>query len=182
MSYLTMIMCRLIRTLKRGVLQFVIIKPIFAVIDIIMIATGEYYLLPYQFFEMFVYNISYTWALYCMYLFYLATNKIIKKFRPVMKFASVKMIVFATYYQSLFVKASSMSPENAIMWNDLLLCIEMVVFSLILMVAFPTSEFQGGLPDSRLMENVKDVLKIRDVVQDVYHNFMPVYQVVATEQ
>lgn len=168
---------RLIRTLKRGVLQFVIIKPIFAVIDIVMIATGEYYNLPYQFFEMFVYNISYTWALYCMYLFYIATNKIIKKFRPILKFASVKMIVFATYYQSLLVKASSMSPENAIMWNDLLLCIEMVVFASILMLAFPTSEFQGGLPDSRLMNNVKDVLKIKDVVQDVYHNFMPVYQV-----
>ena len=169
----------MIRTLKRGVLQFVIIKPIFAVIDIVMIATGEYYHLPYQFFEMFVYNISYTWALYCMYLFYVATNKIIKKFRPILKFASVKMIVFATYYQSLLVKASSMSPENAIAWNDLLLCIEMVVFAFCLVLAFPTSEFQGGLPDSRLMNNVKDVLKIKDVVQDVYHNFMPVYQVCA---
>ena len=72
-----------------------------------------------------------------------------------------------------------MSPENAIAWNDLLLCIEMVVFAFCLVLAFPTSEFQGGLPDSRLMNNVKDVLKIKDVVQDVYHNFMPVYQVCA---
>jgi hypothetical protein len=112
-----------------------------------------------------------------MYIFYVATNKIIKKFRPILKFASVKLIVFATYYQSLFVKASSMSPENAIMWNDLLLCIEMVIFASILMCAFPTSEFEGGVPESRMMNNVKDVLKIKDVMQDVYHNFMPVYQV-----
>lgn len=83
---------RFMRYCQRGVLQFVIIKPIFAIIDIIMISTGKLYVLPYQIFEMIVYNISYALALYCMYVFYLATKQLIKKFRPIMKFATIKGI------------------------------------------------------------------------------------------
>lgn len=74
-----------------------------------------------------------------MFVFYQAIKKLIKKFRPILKFASVKAIVFATYYQSLAVQASSMSPENTVRWNDFILCIEMVFFSGLLMIAFPTS-------------------------------------------
>ena len=51
------------------------------------------------------------------------------------------------------------------MWNDFILCVEMVLFASLLMCAFPTSEFQGGIPDSRFMDNVKSVLSVRDVVQ-----------------
>jgi hypothetical protein len=50
--------------------------------------------------------------------------------------------VFATYYQSLAVKLAPVSEQDAMAWNDLLLCAEMVLFSLSLMYAFPTSEFQ----------------------------------------
>lgn len=126
-----------------------------------------------------------------MFVFYQAIQKLIKKFRPILKFASVKAIVFATYYQSLAVQASSMSPENTVRWNDFILCIEMVFFAGLLMVAFPTSgllyiiiiiifnyfslfliisnylflEFQGGIPDSKFIENVRSVLSVHDVMQ-----------------
>lgn len=56
-------------------------------------------------------SFSYAIALYTLYVFYLATSDIIKQFRPIIKFASVKAIVFATYYQSLAVKAGSISAE-----------------------------------------------------------------------
>jgi hypothetical protein len=117
-----------------------------------------------------------------MFVFYQAIKKLIKNFRPILKFASVKAIVFATYYQSLAVQASSMSPENTVMWNDFILCIEMVFFAGLLMIAFPTtgrsspssslpsltpllSEFQGGIPDSKFIENVRSVLSVHDVMQ-----------------
>ncbi len=115
-----------------------------------------------------------------MFVFYQATKKLIKKFRPILKFASVKAIVFATYYQSLAVAASSMSPQDTVMWNDFILCIEMVFFAGLLMIAFPTSgernslivyhfhiftEFQGGIPDSKFIENVRSVLSVHDVMQ-----------------
>lgn len=61
-----------------------------AVIDVALIATGHYYDTAWQAIEMTVYNISYTFALYCLYVFYLATKQLIKKFRPISKFAAVK--------------------------------------------------------------------------------------------
>jgi hypothetical protein len=81
---------RLMRMCERGVLQFVIIKPIMACLAIIMIATDNYFSVVFEYFEAVVYNVSYSWALYCMYVFYLATNELLAKFRPIMKFASVK--------------------------------------------------------------------------------------------
>lgn len=166
---------RLMRLCQRGVLQFVIVKPTFAVLDIIALACGFYFVPAYQYFELTVYNISYTWALYCMFVFYMATNHIIRNFRPVLKFASVKIIVFATYYQSLAIKTVPMPTEDAVVWNDLILCVEMVLFAIMHCLAYPTSEFQGGTPDSTFMDNVKDVMKLSDVMQDMYHNFTPIY-------
>lgn len=48
---------RLMRFCHRGVLQFIIVKPLFALLDVIMIATGNYFVAGYQYFEMAVYNI-----------------------------------------------------------------------------------------------------------------------------
>jgi hypothetical protein len=139
-----------------------------------------------------------------MFVFYQAIKKLIKNFRPILKFASVKAIVFATYYQSLAVQASSMSPENTLMWNDFILCIEMVFFAGLLMIAFPTSghlplkyvtdclislslsiylslslscslvvtEFQGGIPDSKFIENVRSVLSVHDVMQVSFYAYV----------
>ena len=61
------------------------------------------------------------------------------------------------------------------MWNDLILCVEMVFFSTLLWIAFPVSEFQGGTPDSRFIDNVKDVFNVGDVMHDMYRNFTPIY-------
>jgi hypothetical protein len=101
---------------------------------------------------------------------------LLTQFKPVAKFAAVKVIVFATYYQSLIVLALPMKRELALMWNDLLLCLEMVIFAVTLACAFPHKEYMFGIPDSSFLTNVKDVLNVRDIVQDVYHNFMPTYQ------
>jgi hypothetical protein len=167
---------RLMRFCKRGVLQFMFIKPVVTTIDITLLATGNYYNSIWMFIQMVVYNISYGWALYCLYVFYLSTKKVIRSFRPVAKFAAVKSIIFATYYQSLFLSLALSSPENASLWNDLLLSIEMVVFAVALTFAFPVKEFIGGIPDRRVFHNVKELLTIRDVYQDAYHNFMPAYR------
>jgi len=85
---------RLIRFCQRGVLQFIIIKPIMAVLTVIMIATNNIFNPVYVIVEAVVYNISYGWALYCMYVFYLATHQLIKKFKPILKFATVKVFHF----------------------------------------------------------------------------------------
>eukprot|EP01034_Spumella_vulgaris_P021901 gene21901-27978_t len=167
---------RLMRFCHRGVLQFIVTKPIMAVINVIMLATGLYFNPIYQTLEIIVYNISYGWALYCLFVFYLATKPVIKHFKPIAKFSTVKAIIFATYYQSMILKLTLSTPEKAIRWNDFLLCAEMVVFSLLLMMAFPVREFIGGIPDRRVLQNVKEVFAVRELFQDMYHNFNPIYR------
>lgn len=166
---------RLMRLCQRGVLQFILVKPVVAILDSIMLAAGLYYLTFYQYFVAIVYNISYTYALYCLYVFYLATSRLISEFRPVLKFASIKVIVFATYYQSLLVKASTLPVEETAMWNNLILCVEMVFFSFLLMLAFPVSEFSGGIPENQFIDNAKDIFRVGDMMQDLHRNFTPIY-------
>lgn len=93
------------------------------------------------------------------------------------------MIIFATYYQSLLVTLASQRADgsnftaiDAIRWNNLLLCGEMVIFAVGLLVAFPIKEFIGGIPDRRLLSNVKDVFAVDDVLQNMYTNFNPTYR------
>lgn len=65
---------RLIRQCKRGVLQFVIVKPASAVLSVVMLSLGVYHTPAYQAFILTIYNISYTVALYFLFVFYLATK------------------------------------------------------------------------------------------------------------
>jgi len=157
------------------VVQFILTQPTVAFVSLMLLATGKYESPAWQIVQTIIYNISYAWALYCLYVFYLAIHQNIKNFRPIAKFASVKSIIFATYYQSLFLKLTLADHEHAVLWNDLLLCVEMVVFATALVFAFPVSDFQGGVPDRRVLENVKDVFTFRDILHDVYHNFTSTY-------
>lgn len=158
------------RICHRGVLQFIIVKPLMALFDITLLASGMYFNVIWQSVSAAIYNVSYAAALYSLYLFYLATKQIIKEFRPVSKFLTVKSIIFATYYQSMIMLILlPITYEDAILWNDLLLCMEMVLFALLLWFAFPVKEFIGGIPDRRVLQNAKDVFKVKDIYQGILH-------------
>ena len=75
---------RFLHAAKRYTLQFVIIKPIFAIINLVMIAVGEHDAPWYTWLVFFVYNVSYTLALYWLVLFYLATHHLpqLRQARP----------------------------------------------------------------------------------------------------
>ncbi len=75
-------------------------------------------------------NISYTVALYGLYLFYLGTKDEIYGYSPVKKFIAVKSVVFATYWQSLMVPLIfTNDKEHSDQYNDFILCCEMVLFA-----------------------------------------------------
>ena len=51
----------------------------------------------------FVYNISVSVALYGLFLFYEATKHILAKYDPVLKFLTVKSVIFLTFWQGKII-------------------------------------------------------------------------------
>ena len=90
----------LLRKCKQGTLQFVLVKPLMAFTGLIAALAGAYSDPTYQACVLLVYNVSYTLALYWLFVVYLATKSVIARHSPVAKFVAVKGIVFATYTTS----------------------------------------------------------------------------------
>ena len=169
---------RFLHRAKRYTLQFVIMKPVFAIFSLIMLGLNQYDQPWYQWLLLIVYNISYTLALYWLVLFYLATKSLpqLSVASPVFKFFAVKIVVFATYYQQLAIQIVPGIPlEKLNRWNDFILCIEMVVFAGIHMYAFHWSEFDTKGEGSEFFQSMRDATDMRDVANDIRHSFRPKY-------
>jgi hypothetical protein len=73
---------------KRGILQFVYVKPVLAIITMILKATGNYHegqftLKSSYFYLTFFYNLSVCLSLWCLVVFFYATKKDLPLFRYV---------------------------------------------------------------------------------------------------
>lgn len=55
----------------------------------------------------FIYNTSVSVALYGLFLFYEATKHILAKYDPVLKFLTVKSVIFLTFWQGIHRSCSS---------------------------------------------------------------------------
>ena len=135
-----------LHTCKRATVQFVLMKPVAAIVSLSLYAADLYDSPAYQWILLIVYNVSYTLALYWLFLFYLATKEMLRarKAHPVFKFLAVKLVVFATYYQQLAVAAVKLVPEEErARWNSFVLCVEMSLFAILHVKAFSYLEFMG---------------------------------------
>ena len=74
---------RLLRFCQRGVIQFILTQPTVAFVSLMLLAAGKYQAPEWQIVQTIIYNISYAWALYCLYVCYLAIHQNIKNFRPI---------------------------------------------------------------------------------------------------
>lgn len=137
---------QMIRLPKMGALQFVIVKPVLAAISIIVYICGKFEDWYYQWLLFVVYNISYSVALYALYLIYWASHEhpSLQAKRPLMKFLSVKMIVFLTFWQTLLLPHAPL-PGSIQRWEDFILAVEMVIFGFLMNAAFSWQEFHSGL-------------------------------------
>jgi hypothetical protein len=138
---------RFMRICKRFTLQFVLIKPIMAIVNIVMLEVCLYTNKSYQMSQLIVYNISYSFALYGLVLFYLATHHHpgLKSRKPLLKFAAIKTIIFATYYQGLLVQLVPGFDRHYLeALNNFIFCWEMIVFSIVHVWAFGWFEYVGG--------------------------------------
>ncbi|KAE9394006.1 DUF300-domain-containing protein [Gymnopus androsaceus JB14] len=173
--------------LKRGILQYVQVKPILAVVTMILKACGKFNEGDFRaksgyLYVSIVYNVSICLSLYCLAMFWLCVNDDLKPFRPMPKFLCVKGILFFSFWQSIAISIivaagviRHLGPYTdtesiSLGLTDTLVCVEMPFFAIAHLFAFSHTDFIdrdkayiGRMPISYAF---KDAFGVKDVVED----------------
>ncbi|KAK6765635.1 hypothetical protein RB195_025509 [Necator americanus] len=198
-----------LRFCKQATLQFCFIKPVMAVITLFLVAMGKYedgnwsadqgYL-----YITLVYNVSISLALYGLFLFYTATRELLCPYSPVLKFLTVKSVIFLSFWQGFLIAilgaTSAIDPVvdangNVVIgkgtvaagYQNFLICIEMFFAAIALKFAFGVSAYadahsvnhsNDGRPVTlqSISSSLKETMNPKDIMQDAIHNFHPQYQ------
>lgn len=93
-----------LRFCKQATLQFCLVKPLMAFIIIFLQSSGHYHDGDWSantgyIYITIIYNISVSLALYGLYLFYFATRDLLTPFDPVLKFCTIKSVIFLSFWQ-----------------------------------------------------------------------------------
>ncbi|ETW75518.1 hypothetical protein HETIRDRAFT_482248 [Heterobasidion irregulare TC 32-1] len=173
--------------LKRGILQYVQVKPILAVATLILKAAGKFnegdlradsgYL-----YISIIYNMSICLSLYCLAMFWLSISEDLKPFRPMPKFLCVKGILFFSFWQSIGISIlvamgaiKQLGPyldkeHISLGLTDTMICLEMPLFAIAHMFAFAHTDYidkhlsyVGRMP---MFYATRDAFGFKDVVED----------------
>ena len=94
--------------IRRGILQFVVLKPFLAVFILILKMADLYHegYISWTSSYMWIslsYNISICLCMYCLVLFYMQCQQDLAPYRPFPKFICVKLIILLTFWQGLLI-------------------------------------------------------------------------------
>ncbi|KAI8426126.1 hypothetical protein MSG28_005078 [Choristoneura fumiferana] len=145
-----------------------------------------------------VYNFSVSLALYGLFLFLGATREMLKPFDPVLKFFTVKSVIFLSFWQgvalAILEKAEVIMPITdasgqpttagtvSAGYQNFLICIEMLAAAIALRYAFPASVYARARDPHRsvtmqsISSSLKETMNPKDIMTDAFHNFHPQYQ------
>ncbi|CAD6202038.1 GSCOCG00002913001-RA-CDS [Cotesia congregata] len=195
-----------LRFCKQATLQFCLVKPVMAFVIIILQSLGHYRDGDWSpdggyIYITVIYNISVSLALYGLFLFYFATRDLLTPFEPVLKFCTIKSVIFLSFWQGVLLavleKANVISPviDNlghatsagtvSAGYQNFLICIEMLFAAIALRYAFPYQVYAAGcVTDSRgrsvtmqsISSSLKETMNPKDIMTDAIHNFHPQYQ------
>ena len=172
--------------MKRGILQYTWLKPVLAIVSIVMKATDTYKegylgLSSGYLWTGILYNISVTISLYSLALFWVCLHHDLAPFRPVPKFLCVKLIIFASYWQGFFLSilqwlgalpngTGDYTPDNlAAAIQDSLTCFEMPVFAVAHWYAFSWHDYADStISAARLPVKyaLRDAFGAKDLIED----------------
>ncbi|KAI9264996.1 organic solute transporter Ostalpha-domain-containing protein [Phascolomyces articulosus] len=168
---------------KRGILQFVYVKPILAILTMILKVTGNYqegeisWSSSYVYLTFF-YNLSVSLTLWCLMVFFYATKKDLTGFRPFPKFLCVKAIIFFSFWQSVIVAllvSAGVIPEGegtehmSVAIQDFLICLEMIPAAIAHSFSFSYEDYYDHNVHSArmpIMHAIRDSLGLKDVYMD----------------
>lgn len=161
--------------IKWMIMQYVCVRPLVVLISPLL---GDNSTLSWVL--LILYNVSITVALNSLMAFWVCLRNELAPFRVILKFLSVKMIVFFSYWQVLALKIISafgfINKSSLPVWQNTLLCIECVGFAVVHHYAFPATDYEAafmfGFARLRLRYAVRDVLGIADIVHDFKTTFL----------
>lgn len=203
---------------KLGLLQFVIVRPLLAAVSLSLHIGGVNLMVdtlnprgPALYISL-LNNISVSISLYCLYVFYIVVKDDLARFKPWNMFLCIKAVIFFSYWQGvgLFIlqhadvikpRGAWSAAETALAVQDLLICVEMFVISLVHPYVFGFEQFVRATEPGTLMissgsvephelpvlrpvsadlavkpilKNLKDVVNVTDVIEDVATTVQPV--------
>ncbi|XP_039621126.1 transmembrane protein 184B-like isoform X2 [Polypterus senegalus] len=193
-----------LRFCKQATLQFCVVKPLMAMITVILQAFGKYRdgdfnVASGYLYITIIYNISVSLALYALFLFYFATRELLSSYSPVLKFFMVKSVIFLSFWQGMLLailekcgaipKISSAEVSVgegtvAAGYQNFIICIEMFFAAIALRYAFTYKVYVDKRLDAHgrcapmksISSSLKETMNPGDIVQDAIHNFSPAYQ------
>lgn len=142
-------------------------KPLTTAVTLACVASGKYGANQFRSDAAYPYlvvidSVSQAWALYCLVLVYLHTHDVLAAAEPTLKFLCVKGVVFATFWQGLLLSllsyfkvisglhntwsASCAFKQEVVVdaLQDVLICVEMLIFALLHAFAFPSREYRDA--------------------------------------
>ncbi|CAK7909475.1 hypothetical protein CAAN1_24S01112 [[Candida] anglica] len=176
---------------KRGILQYVWLKPIICFSILFTEVAGVYNVNDTSITSVYlwltiIYNASVSLSLYCLAIFWKILWTDLKPFEPVGKFLCVKLIIFASYWQGILLAIFNMcgwlpqGNEDGSNTNigtsiqNALLCVELIFFAIGHWYSFSYVPFTiSHIPNGRLQfwYALKDVLGVKDLVHDFQLTF-----------
>ncbi|XP_043945483.1 transmembrane protein 184A [Protopterus annectens] len=194
-----------LRFCKQATLQFCVVKPVMAILTIILQAFGKYHDGDFNIHSGYlyitiIYNVSVSLALYALFLFYFATSNLLQPFEPVLKFLTIKSVIFLSFWQGMLLailEKCGVIPEVQIIdgnevgagtvaagYQNFIICIEMFFAAIAFRYAFTVHVYREKrdnmtvtcAPMQSISSGLKETMNPNDMVQDAIHNFSPAYQ------
>ncbi|XP_008328509.1 transmembrane protein 184B-like isoform X3 [Cynoglossus semilaevis] len=157
-----------LRFCKQATLQFCVVKPLMAIITVILQAFGKYRdgdfnVASGYLYATIIYNISVSLSLYALFLFYFATRELLVPYSPVLKFIMVKSVIFLSFWQGMLLaileKCGAIPRINsadfsvgegtvAAGYQNFIICIEMFFAAVALRHAFTYKVYMDKRLDS----------------------------------
>nr|XP_006815588.1 PREDICTED: LOW QUALITY PROTEIN: transmembrane protein 184C-like [Saccoglossus kowalevskii] len=177
---------QLVHCCKQGVLSYTVVRPITTIIALICELAGKYKEGDFSPSSAWLYivsinNVSQIWAMYCLILFYKATKEELQPIKPVAKFLCVKLVVFFSFWQAVFIAflvAIGVITSNesldleadtiATALQDLIICMEMFVAAIAHHYSFPYQPFVDPMgPSTPWYKSFMAMWDVSDVKDDV---------------